>query len=300
MDVIIAIDTSGSMVSELHDVVAWLAEVEVSLRTLGADFQMLVVADHLSLAQARPRRPNWAAAASDAGQVDAGRIQASIGSRDALDTLIASAREGPPPRWPELLRMTSAKHVVIVTDDEAIDEQGLPYLSLLASAASGLLGAPENPNFSLHLLGGFEPPRRDEVLGPAEPLATSRCRGGVAPGLAYQRIARATGGLRASLCHPESYRALAKALSQWPIPTVPVSCMWLLRPGVDGRTLYEARALRGAQSLRLWEAASANSCTGRHDAYVTSGQMFALCSATCASLADAGYQAVRLSTRCGG
>lgn len=293
LDIIIAIDTSGSMRPEIRDVLVWLTEVELVMRQQGVDFQMVVVADHAALRLALQRRP------LDGGsQVDAGMVQAPIGSRDALEKLIASAREGPAPRWPELLRTGAAKHVVVVTDDEANDESGLSYLGPLATAAGGLLGPPGSPDVTLHLLGGFEPPRPAEILGPDDPLATSKCKGGEAPGLAYQRLAQATRGLRASLCYPKSYRAFAGALLEWHTSKAAVPCMWLLRPGVDARSIQEVGALGPRPSLRLWEAPGTHACPGRRDAYVTSGQVFALCSDTCATLRDAGYEMVTLSTRC--
>ncbi|MBS1152444.1 MAG: hypothetical protein H6Q89_4142, partial [Myxococcaceae bacterium] len=119
---------------------------------------------------------------------------------------------------------------------------------------------------------------------------------GVAPGLAYQRLAQATGGLRASLCQPASYRALSEALADWPINSAPISCVWLLPPSSH---VVDALAVRDTSTLfRLSEARSSAACIGRHDAWLASGQAFALCGPTCATLVDAGYEFVEVSTRC--
>ena len=287
IDFVVVVDTSGSMYEELPEVGRWLAELELSLRDSGLDFQLLVVADQRSLYRTSVRRPS-----------DAGYVQVRVSSRDAFEVLIAAAREGPAPRWVERLRPGSMKHVIIVTDDEAADPRGLPYLRPLTEAAGGALGTAEAPGFALDLLGGFEPRRHDQVLLSDEALATQVCFGGVAPGLGYQRVAQVTDGLRASLGHKDSYRALAEALASLPVRSAATSCMWLLRPELMGQTLSEVRAIRGRSVLRLAEARTAEACIGRSEAWRSAGQFFALCASTCAAISDAGYDTIELSTRC--
>lgn len=292
IDIVVAIDTSGSMFGELPRVVGWLSALEHRQRTRGADFQMIVVADHAMLGR-RSRRGR-----ADGGERDGGRVQAPIGSRDALETLIASAHEGPSPRWSELLRPHSTKHLVIVSDDEASDATGTSYLEPLVAAGGGLLGTVAKPAFALHFLGGFEPPNGDTSMAFDEPLALGTCRGGVAPGLAYQRLAQATHGLRASLCYARALVGFPNELFKFPRFGLASQCMWLMRSGIDARDITQVRAVGKRLSLRLWEANSAASCSGRGDRFLTSGQAFVLCADTCASLTDAGYERVTISTRC--
>ena len=285
LDLVIVVDTSGSMYFELKDVVAWLTQLELALRDKGVDFQLLVVADQRVLNRGQRQRR----------EVDAGFIQVPVGSRDALDTLITAAKEGSTPRWHQLLRAGATKHLIIVTDDEARDPRGLPYLEPLVKAAEGSLGSVAAPAFTLHLLGGFAS-IPEGVLTPEQPLSSNLCPDGVAAGLGYQHLAQATGGLRAPLCQPAAHKALTAALVDWPLSGGTTSCVWLARPA---SRVVDARALSGHSTvLRLWEARNADACIGRRDAYVSSGQVFALCATTCAILMDAGYDEIELSTRC--
>ncbi len=283
VDFVIAIDTSGSMGWVLSEVVRWLGSLELALREKGANFNLIVVADHRSLYRKKVAR-------------DAGAIQADIGSTDAMETLIRSAREGAGPRWTQLLRPGSVKHLVVVTDDEANDKRGLPYLGPLVEAANGMLGTEDAPAFTFHLVGGFAPPNPQEVLPAQAPLVTQTCPEGQAPGLAYQRLAQVTGGTRTSLCYPSSFRAAARALVEWPVVDLTTSCVWLMRPGSVVVSAWAERA-RGT-SARLWEVHTASSCYGRKDSFLASGQVFALCESTCVGLSDAGFENINVLVRC--
>ncbi len=285
VDLVIAIDTSGSMIGELKDVVVWLSELELALRAKGLDFQLVVVADQRRLYRGSKRR-----------ELDAGQLQVEIDSRDALEALITATREGPAPHWQQLLRPGSTKHLVVVTDDEANDPTGLPYLAPLIKSAGGALGGVGAPAFVLHLLGGFSAVPPGELLAAEQPLAVGLCPGGVAAGLGYQRLSQQTGGTRASLCQPASYRALTQALVHWPLFNELIPCVWLIR---RESTVVEARAMRGSfAGLRLSEAGTAEACLRRSDGYRISGPIFALCGSTCSALVDGGYDAVEVSTRC--
>jgi hypothetical protein len=284
VDFLVAIDTSGSMAWVLADVVRWLGNLELGLRERGVDFTLIVVADHRSLNE-KARRER-----------DGGQIQALIGSSDAMETLIRSARQGKGTRWPQLLRSGSVKHLVVVTDDEANDIRGLPYLGALIDAAEGSLGTPEAPNFRFHLVGGFEPPNPEQVLTWHAPLVTATCSKGQAPGLAYQQLAQERGGTRSSLCYPASFQAVGRALVEWPVFDGTRSCVWLMRPGSVVVSAYAER-MHGT-SRKLWETRTASSCFGRKDSYLSSGQIFALCDATCGGLSDDGFDSVNVLVRC--
>jgi hypothetical protein len=285
-DFLIAIDTSGSMRGELNDVVNWVSALELALKQHKVDFQLIVVADQGKVKKTR-----------ESSLVDGGKIQAEIGSQDTFETLIRSATTGPEPRWPQLLRPNAVKHLVVVTDDDAADKRGLPYLPVLANAAGGALGTAEKPELIVHLLGGFEPPT--PLVMASVPPVTKVCRGGVRPGLGYQRVVRKTGGLRGALCSPDSLRAMVDALAAWPLPNQDNGCIWML-PLDEGARVVEVKApsARGGV-FRLYEARTSDACTGRKDAWRMAGRFFALCQSTCASLREGGYEAIEVHSACG-
>lgn len=278
VDLVVGIDTSGSMHPELREVVRWLTNLELALRRKESDFQLLVVADHGRFRGGRT-----------ALELDAGRVDLPIGSRDAFETLIRSAREGPEPRWPQRLRPGSAKHLVVVTDDEAADPQGLAYLPALTKA-SGI------SQLTVHLLGGFD---AEQLLEPGAPLATWRCPLGQAPGLAYQKAAQQTGGLRASLCSPRAQGELADRLAAWRTPAQAEQCLWLLPSPGPELAVDEVRAQTSSGGvLRLSEAHTTEACSGRPDGWRATGRLLALCQSTCAALREAGVTEVQVRVRC--
>ncbi len=287
VDILVPIDTSGSMFPELKEVVSWLTALELSLRSGGLDFQLAVVADRGAFQRVRTPLA-----------LDGGLVQAAIGSQDAFETLIRNARTGDGVRWPQLLRPGATKHLVIVTDDEAADPSGLLYLPRLLEAADGALGTPEHPEIAVHFLGGFEA-AAGAVLQPSARLADHRCRpGGVAPGLAYQRVAQATGGLRASLCSPEAMAALGTALADWAVPRRASSCLRLLSLEADERVVEVRASALSRGVLRLHEAHNAEACVARKDGWLRSGRLLALCQSTCEALRESGFAALEVHTEC--
>ena len=268
-DIVVAVDTSGSMNTSLEMVARWLAELELRIREQHSDTQLLVLADQRRLNRKRPD----------------GGVNAMVQSNDALEVLLNF-------QWVRLLRPAAELRLVVITDDEA-DPYGPGAERFLSELTDRLEGRP----FSFHVMGGFDTPP-EVVLPPSAPVTPSLCSSGhevgLAAGVTYQALARQTHGLRASLCHPGSRAALSAALLAVPSSQ---SCAWALdlaRHRVD-----EVNAIGPdvARNRLTWERAP-GLCRGMHWSYLVEGPVVSLCPETCAALRQDGYDAIDVTLEC--
>ena len=268
-DVVVVVDTSGSMNSSLEMIARWLAELELRIREQHSDTQLLVLADQRRLNRKR----------ADAG------VTVLVDSNDALEVLLTR-------QWVPLLRPAAELRLVVITDDEA-DPYGPGPERFLSELTGRLEGRP----FSFHVMGGFDTPP-EVVLPPSAPVASTLCYSGhelgLAAGVTYQALARQTHGLRASLCHPGSRAALSAALLAVPSSQ---SCAWALdlaRHRVD-----EVNAIGPdvARNRLTWERAP-GLCRGMRWSYLVEGPVVSLCPETCAALRQEGYDAIDVTLEC--
>jgi hypothetical protein len=270
VDLVVAIDTSGSMSGRLAEVTHWLRELDVALLNAGGRNQLVVVVNPEAL-RAKAPAASWL---RDSGA----ELKSNIGSNDALGVLLAP--EVAP--WLPRLRPGARVHLVLVTDDDPA--RGLPatFVARLTRLAGGALGTEAAPAFRLHALLGFLADPPGQVLAADAPVREARC--GVAAGLDYQKLVTRTGGLRASVCDRESRQAFTQALLASFTETSSRPCSLKLPDGArvtavraEGQTLSRA-------SLTGWD------CLHGSSAYATRGAQLVLCPETCAAAADAGLE----------
>ena len=274
VDLVVVIDTSGSMSRTLPKIARWLAELELEIVKSNADTQLLVVAKQRDLRRTPPT-------------VDGGSFNLRVGSTDALDVLIDNANAGTE-RWVDSLRTLADLHIVVVTDDAA-QGTGPDYVARLTQSLGGL-------RFTIHLLGGLETPDQG-LLDSDQPPAPRTCLGdgnaGLDPGFAYQDAARLTNGLRAPLCYPASRRALLEALLR--VRPQSAVCGWLL----DARHRVERVDAVGPHRPSTGLVLERANCHGTRRSYRLAGPLLAMCEDTCAALQSEGYDGLEVKLSCG-
>lgn len=276
VDLIVAVDTSGSMRSRLRDVNRWLRQLEQQLATVTPDIKLIVLVNPVALSSRA--QTDWSP--GDAST----NLPTNVGSNDVLEVLIRQARGG----WLERLRPGASVHLVLVTDDNPMPRLEEEFLARLTESAEGRLGSPAAPHFVLHAVLGYWPRSANEVMAASDPVVEKRCA--VAPGVPYQRLVKHTGGLRSSLCSPGSLEAFTHALlSQLVQPTTQRSCLLQLPEGARVQSVRtEEGPLREVPS-NSWD------CTHGNSSYFARGPLLSLCPSTCAALTDAGLD---VSVRC--
>lgn len=276
MDLVVVVDTSGSMYRALPKVARWLGELEQQLVATRPDAQLLVVAEqrHLGVPQKR----------------DGGAFGLSVASNDALDVLLDGAKGKE--RWVDSLRSGADLHLVVVTDDEA-NGSASDYFARLTELLGG-------SRFVLHLLGGLDT-RKHFPLQPSSPLAQKTCYfegiSGLAPGLVYQELARLTNGLRVPLCYADARQILTEELLKFPSTGANASCGWLLDS--RGYRVDRVEAVGPARPpSRLLEERVNSNCFGTRRSYRLAEPLLVLCEDTCTALKAEGYDAVEVTLEC--
>jgi len=294
LDMVVAIDVSGSMRLHGTTVHRWLTSLEPMLRQEGIDYRLHMLVDERRLGLLRmpyERGPSWTP--SDAGT----HLNLAIESHDVLDVLTAPPRAGT--SWVSSLRPNAAVHVVIVTDDDPTPESASHFVERLTGFAGGRLGTLDAPTFGFHALLGMRAGDA-RALSADAPLEERHCAMAEAAGLEYQRLVRQLGGVRASVCDAKSVEAFTQRLiAQVTSAIAPADgCRARLPPGVAAQAITSVRALSrdGSASRQLRLAFDSWNCS-EGDAYELLGTTLRVCPNTCRAYQGAGF-ALEVTYRC--
>lgn len=277
LDLVVAVDTSGSMWGAGLDITAdFIGRLEYQLVAQQTDYRLIVLAE--------PRVLKLT--------TDAGVTKASVQSHDGLDVLINTARDANP-RWMQFVRDDSELRVLLITDDGPASGATEPdFTARLITAVS------RTHTFSV--LGGF---KAKTALTQEQPIVRrERCQGsfnskpmyGQDPGEVYQQVANVFGGVRASICDENSRDALLLVFAQPPERSM--KCEWTLHPEVQ---LIDVRArdARGTEVFLVREP-SVEGCPGLRHSYVLRKPLLAMCPETCAELKLRDMNEVKLRIEC--
>ncbi len=298
LDLVVAIDTSGSMYPNMSGVNDWLTKsLTPRLNDPTVDAQLMVLVDledfrlMVKLSERRqPGKPGiWKP--SDGGI----NLHAEVQSSDALDVLLESASQ--PSGWLSRLRPDAAVHVLVVTDDSPMPGVAEKFIERLTKLAGDRLGPAWAPKFAFHGLLGIETSAEAWVLVPNRPAVERLAACGVNPGVEYQAIAQATGGLRGSVCHPASMNAFVDGLIGTLRTTV--RCDSALPPNFPVDRPFAMRAIgRDGRTRMLDPAFDRFNCEQSSAGYLVSQHQVRVCPKSCEALARDGYDVVEATGRC--
>ena len=287
VDLVVAIDTSGSMFANGSLVNRWLVEkLEPALQKSGFDYQLQVVVDLEQLGRLGHGKGVWAP--SDAGI----HVHEYVRSTDVLRVLLRSAKQSGS-SWLTRLRPDSSVHLVIVTDDDPDRGSAAPFIQQLTRLARGRLGTEAAPTFQFHAVLGMELSAPWALLADAG-LEERVCA--EAAGRDYQLISTKTGGLRGSVCRAESYEAFTELLIG-SLGRAGQTCDLPLPANFPAERLTSIRAI-GKRELPLHPAFDAFNCEQSRDRYVLQKGQLTVCPATCRALTDDGYTAIEAVATC--
>ncbi len=207
VDVLVAIDTSGSMKEEAKAVQANLNNFAKIIAAKAIDAHVVLLADGFGLCVPPPL---GGPSCSDSSQFR--HIKVKVDSTDALERIISSY-----PLYQDFLRVGAARHIVVVSDDKSDKD---------AKWFEGKLAGLGNPGFP----GGFV---LHGVVSWSDELPFLPCLGGAGWGGVYMDLAKKTGGELAKICTPDWTQVFA-AIGANVVKTVKVQCTYPLPPGADG------------------------------------------------------------------
>jgi hypothetical protein len=228
-DIIIAIDTSGSMSEESAEVQANLNNFASLILSSGIDVHVVLIADASVCIPA----PLGSGACNGAdSKLEAYRhVVQTVNSTDAFQVILSSYAE-----WQPSLRANASKTILVVSDDES---------DLSASAFSSQLIAtdPSFQGFKFSAIVAFSDPLA--CFGFSCPMNNPCCHtfGGFGcqsyaaeEGVTYQELVQQTGGIAGDLCAQE-FDPIFNDMATGVIVSSQLSCDYAIPAPPEGETL---------------------------------------------------------------
>lgn len=224
VDVIFALDNSGSMAEECGEFERALPGFAARLSSAGVDYRIILVSRHrqderdssdqasTSVCVAAPLS-GLASCPSERPVLGERFFQHSIklDASDSLERLLEAFSEPDPfeltpSGWSAWLRPAARRIFIEITDADS-DLSASEFESELAAASPELFGGAQS--FVFHAILGIATKAADGgVYAPHEPIELAQCSGEGSSidsaGPVYQELSRATGGLRLSICPPSA------------------------------------------------------------------------------------------------
>jgi hypothetical protein len=303
VDIIIAIDNSGSMDDETRAVEQNLnVNFATILEQSGVDYRVILVSEHresdgqdTSVCISAPLSTLPVCPSDLPGANERFfHYSTEIGSGNSLEVLLETytgEREDDfglaPGGWSEWLRPGAKKVFLELTDDES-NTPALEFVSSLLALGPEQFGTdPSQLQFVWHSIVGLaERPIATEPYLPADPVESEECEGDVVnAGPTYQELSRLTGGLRFPLCQFDGYDAVFRRIADDVLLTTRGACDFAIPEPPEGRMLdldkvaVSYRPQGGASALIFGRAASAADC--RADGFLVDTTAVHLCPQAC-------------------
>jgi hypothetical protein len=303
VDIIIAIDNSGSMDDETRAVEDNLnvnfAEI---LAQSGIDYRVILVTEHresdgqdTAVCIASPLS-SLAACPSDAPSPSDRffHYATEINSRNSLDVLLETFNGESedefglaPSGWSEWLRPGAKKTFLEITDDDS-SLPALEFASALTALAPEHFGVdPSQLGFVWHSIVGLaERATATEPYAPGDPIETQECTGDVFnAGATYQELSRLTGGLRFPICEFGGYDSVFRSIATDVVLGSRSVCDFEIPPPPEGRELdldkvgVSYQPGDGGAALVFGRALQASQC--RADGFLVDAAGVHLCPEAC-------------------
>ena len=282
VDIIFAIDTSGSMVEEKNF-------VQQNMNLFSQQIFLANIDSHVvMIAEASPDGPcinvplGSGQCPMDTKLPDYLHVFETVGSSDALSKIISTQ-----PQWTTSIRPGSVKHLVVVSDDDS---------SLDAASFDAMFKAidPDYDDYFFHAIVAYENP------DPLECFAmTSGCCAGLIPlsadvGQVYLDLAQLTGGVTGDLCE-QQFGPVFNQIAQSVVGTTPLACEWDIPDPPEGESfdpgkVNVALTLDGVDEDVYFVTSEADCGAGDGWYYYPDTQnpeTIRVCPATCARIQDA-------------
>ena len=300
-DIIVAIDSSGSMQGEI-DAVEQNVNVNFAaiLGASGVDYRVVLVADYppgekLEICITEPLSSDDCAdplpAAPGTQFPTFFHYDTLVDSHDAFDVLLDTFGSPDPhghmpDGWGAVLRDDSVKTFLLITDDDPDMDHDLFDEQLLALAPEhfGTAGA---RNYVWHsIIGMVENDPATAPWLPTDDVQNEPCDpGSQSPAPEYQELSILTGGLRFPLCDNASFDVVFQAVAQGVIDAVILPCALAVPDAPAGRSVdldgvgVVFQSGGGAPPTSFARVASAGACAP--DSFYVDYDVVTLCPSTC-------------------
>lgn len=284
VDIIFAVDTSGSMAQEAESVAANMNAFSQLIVDSGVDAHVvLIAAPTMCIA---PPLGSGQCSGADENPDRFVHIDTTVGSNDALAKILETA-----PQWKPYLRPGAAKHVVVVSDDDSAMK--LPEFHTKFSAL-------DVGDYSFHAIVSALDPDTSECAQDLECCILTAEKG-----LVYLQLVAKTGGVFGDLCE-QDFAPVFSVMAEHIADSAPIACSWPL-PEADG-SMYDysgasvSYALDGTNFATMDQVGHAGGCPqGKPAWYYDNAQApseILACPWTCSDLGASSTTRVHIELSC--
>ncbi|NVB42938.1 VWA domain-containing protein [Pseudenhygromyxa sp. WMMC2535] len=276
VDIIFAIDTSGSMSDEKDFVQNNMNTFSTQIFLANIDHHVVMIAGESPDGPCINVPLGTGNCPDDNNPPEYLHVFQEVASTNALELLISTY-----PDWASSIRSNSVKHVVVVSDDDsAMDAASF-------DAAFKALD-PSFANYYFHAIVAYENPNPIECWS-----GTAQCCSGLLPlsadvGEVYLDLVALTGGVSGDLCEQE-FGPVFTQIAQSVQTTTPLSCEWAIPTPPEGESFDAGKVnieleLDGVPES-VYYVGSADDCAGGDGWYyypdADSPETIRICPATC-------------------
>lgn len=292
VDIIFAIDTSGSMSDEKDFVQQNMNIFSQQIFLANIDHHVVMIAEESPGGPCINVPLGSGACPADSSPPEYVHVVDTVGSSNSLERILATQ-----PQWAASIRPNSVKHLVVVSDDES----GMDAASF--DAAFKALD-PSYADYYFHAIVAFTSPNPLECLGGASCCASLiPLSDGV--GQVYLDLVALTGGVAGDLCD-QQFGPVFTQIAQSVQTTVPLACEWEIPPPPEGES-FDPNKVNVALELDgvpedVYYVADEAACNGGDGWYyfpdAVTPQTIRICPATCARVQDASEASVDILFGC--
>tara|TARA_R110002096_G_scaffold171490_2_gene344376 strand:+ start:12110 stop:13540 length:1431 start_codon:yes stop_codon:yes gene_type:complete len=319
VDIILVVDTSGSMSGEIDAIEENLnTNLGSELAASGVDYRIVLLADHgnpdvsgkFGICIDSPLSGHDCNTVDgDALPFDGERLKhypIYVGSHDAYDRILSdyaldddgiynvAPQGGLVPALPygygEFLREDALKVFLIISDDDtqgATTASAAAFDDALLAMAPEQFGTADERNYLVHSIIGQEGKAADTSIPwlAADAVATATCGGdSEAAGTQYQDLSILTGGLRFPLCDNENFDAVFQAMAENLSEEVTLGCTFQPAEPAHGELDFDRMVVYYTDGVNdetssLNRVANAGDCA--ENSYYVSAGLVSLCPSTC-------------------
>jgi hypothetical protein len=289
IDIIISIDTSGSMSREIYGVQQNINENFARIiGDSGIDYQVIVISDDDvcisgelnpgGCGQSNPPQFHW--------------IERRIGSDDTWCVVLASY-----PQWSGLLRQEAFKVFVAVTDDSprcngmyATQEGADAFDAALVALDPTQFGNATERNYIWHSLVALaDNTPATEAYQPTDPVVIAECATAASAGMGYQHLSQMTGGLRFPVCEGNNFDSVFTEIAEGIVDGSAVACEFAIPATGDGgeaidRDTVEVAYVPGDRQSTVKFDRVEGMADCATEAFLVDGDLVKLCPSACDAL----------------
>jgi hypothetical protein len=302
-DIIIGIDTSGSMDEEIMFVQQNLNAFSQQIIDSGIDVRVILIGTE-GMTMAQMPGGLFGGGGDQQNAICIGpplgsgmcpgdsnppvytHVNTEIGSNDILDVFVRAY-----PQYAPQLRENSLKSFVAITDDDAVSDEGQLMYSNAPAFISAVSMLDPNPNFWANW-------RYSSIY------CFTQCEFAAAVGAVHAELVSMTGGVGGDLCL-QDFKTVFDALAKQVVESVTLSCDWEIPPPPNNEDFDKGKTnvlleLDGAPD-QLGKAAGADGCgdqNGWHYDDEAIPTRVVACPATCTRIQAAQNAAVQIQFGC--